>query len=396
MNTRPLNDQESENLAVLNSSGYTSILLFVTATGLQKNILDATEPMRRMLQREGIHDYSLQKQGPENKVLKQSIVLGSLRNEETKVSLYRPKTKLGDPRLWFSEFKRFAGADDACAVFVHHGVIYLLNLTRSNVASDLKKGIVSCSVQFIQEARERSGTVAKELLHLLRDIAAKGPLKAVCKGSTAIGRSVETALGIKINSSRLPDYKGIELKSGRSKLEGSETRANLFGCVADWHLSRMRSSKEILDRFGYHRDSEFKLYCSVYTTSANSQGLQLTMDMASNWLKEIFKGPPIEDVCVWDLSRLHKRLQEKHKETFWLKADSIRSGGCEYFSLKSVIHTSNPSSDQFDRLLENGTVSLDHLIKRKKSDKGPLFKIERKRLPELFLGQPRYYSLVDS
>jgi hypothetical protein len=121
------------------------------------------------------------------------------------------------------------------------------------------------------------------------------------------------------------------------------------------------------------------------------------MDMAANWLKEIFNGPPVEDVCVWDLSRLHQRLEEKHNETFWIKADSVLSSGNEYYELKSVVHTSKPSCDQFDRLLENGTVSLDHLIKKKKSacvEKGPLFKIERQRLPELFLGQPRRYSLL--
>ena len=397
MNTRPLSESESRNLAAINSSGCTSILLFVTATGLQKNILDATEPMRRMFLREGIHDYTTQAQGPENKVIKPTRVLGSLSNEQTSVSLYRPKTKTGDPRLWFSEFKRFANPDDVCAVFVHEGLIHLLNLTRSTVASDLERGVFSYAAQLIQDLGERRGSVTRELLTLLREIAAKGPLKAVCSGPTAIGRTIETALGIQINSSSSPDFKGIELKAGRSQIESRETRATLFACVADWHLSRLQSSQQILDRFGYHRENDFKLYCSVYTTKANSQGLRLSMDMAANWLKDIFNGPPVEDVCVWDLSRLHQRLEEKHNETFWIKADSVLSSGNEYYELKSVVHTSKPSCDQFDRLLENGTVSLDHLIKKKKSacvEKGPLFKIERQRLPELFLGQPRRYSLV--
>jgi len=398
MNTRPLDEVESRNLAALNSSGCSSVLLFVTATGLNKSILDATDPMRRMLLREGIHDYSLQGQGPENKVQRPTVVLGGVSNESTSVSLYRPKTKSGDPRLWFSEFKRYAEPDDVCAVFVHEGVIHLLNLTRSTVASDLQRGVFSYAAQFIQETRDREGLVARELLGLLRSIASQGPLKAVCEGATAIGRSIETALGIDINSSRNPDFKGIELKAGRSQILSRETRATLFACVADWHLSRLRSSQEILDRFGYQRQNDFKLYCSVYSTNANSQGLQLSVDLAANWLKEVFKGPPLEEVCVWELPRLHQRLQEKHNETFWIKADSIKTSSGEYFALKSVIHTSKPSSDQFDRLLENGTVSLDHLIKRKRSscvEKGPLFKIERPRLSELFLGAPRHYSLID-
>jgi hypothetical protein len=54
--------------------------------------------------------------------------------------------------------------------------------------------------------------------------------------------------------------------------------------------------------------------------------------------------------------------------------------------------------DQFGRLLMDGTVTMDHLIKRTSSggaaEKGPSFKIETPRLGELFLGEPRKYSLL--
>lgn len=80
------------------------------------------------------------------------------------------------------------------------------------------------------------------------------------------------------------------------------------------------------------------------------------------------------------------------------KAKSIQQRGGEWFQLESVTHTTRPSMDQFDRLLTDGTVTMDHLIKRKPSggaaEKGPLFKIETPRLGELFLGEPRKYSLV--
>ena len=398
MNTRPLDDLESRNLAALNSSGCDSVLLFITATGLEKAILDATEPMRKLLQREGVHDFSLHSKGQENKVVRPAIVLGSVSNDQTSVSLYRPNTKKGDPRLWFSEFKRYAGANDVCAVIVHEGTIHLLNLTKSSVAEDLTRGVQSYAARFIQDVRGQSSVIAVELLNLLKDIAAGGRLKAVCQGATSIGRSIEAALGIQINSSRNPDFKGIELKSGRSQILGRQTRATLFACVPDWNISQLKSSNEILTKYGYQRGEDFKLYCTVSSVRANSQGLQLTVETAQNWLKEVYRGQPDHEVCIWELDNLHNRLSAKHNETFWIKARSTKEGSQEYFQLESVTHTTRPSTDQFDRLLEDGTVTLDHLIKRKASgacvEKGPLFKIERPRLQELFLGQPHTYPLV--
>jgi hypothetical protein len=398
MNTRALEEHESKNLAALNASGCNSVLLFVTATALDKGILDATEPLRRLLRAAGVHDYQEQGQGPASKVIKQSVVLGDFANTQTNVSLYRPVTKKGDPRFWFSDFKRFVSAGDVCAVFVQSGMIYLLNLTRSRAADALALGIDTPISRFLLDAEVSANASAKELLRLLTAIAAAGPLKAICTGDTAVGRSIESALGIRINSSRNPDFKGIELKSGRSAIVSKETRATLFACVPDWRLSALKSSRAILERFGYERDGDFQLYCSVTTQRTNSQGLRLQMEDASDWLREFYAREPVEEVCIWRLDELHSRLEEKHRETFWVKAKSIQRCGSEWFELQSVTHTSRPSTQQFDRLLIGGAVTLDHLIKRKPSggahERGPLFKVDRQRLPELFLGEPRLYSLM--
>ncbi|TAG11292.1 MAG: MvaI/BcnI restriction endonuclease family protein [Verrucomicrobia bacterium] len=398
MNTRPLLDCEAKNLAALNTSGFNSVLLFVTATALDKSILDATEPMRNLLKIAGIHDYQAQGKGVGNKVFKQSVILGDLLNSPAKVSLYRPSTKNGDPRFWFYDFKKFVSAGEVCAVFVQSGIIYVLNLSRSKAAQAVASGTETPVSRFLLDAGTAANANATELLLLLTEIAAAGPLKAVCMGDTAIGRSIETALGIQINSSRNPDFKGIELKSGRSTILSKETRATLFACVPDWSLSALKSSRALLERFGYEREGNFKLYCSVTTRRANSQGLRLRLEDAFARLHEYYAHEPEEDVCIWNMDNLHSRLTEKHRETFWVKAKSIQRSGSEWFELQSVTHTSRPSMEQFDRLLLDGTVTLDHLIKRTPSggahERGPLFKVERQRLPELFLGEPRHYTLV--
>ena len=399
MNTRPLNEQESKNLAALNRAGCNSALLFVTETGLHKAILDATDPMRKLFCDAGVHDFSTQAQGPDNKVVKDAQILADTDFKSVSVSLYRPVTKKGDPRLWFYEFKRYASPNDVFAVFIHGKVIHALNLTRSALAQSIAAGVDNPVTKFFRQISSASSAISDELLQMLKKIAKAGPIKAECIGDTAIGRSIESALGIHINSSRNPDFKGIEIKSGRSSiLPSKENRATLFACVPDWDLSALKSSRAILENFGYERGSDFKLYCTITTQRANSQGLQFEVKEAERWLREFYAREPVREICIWRLDKLHERLAEKHRETFWVKAKSIQRGGNEWFQLESATHTTRPSLNQFDRLLTDGTVTMDHLIKRKANgrvtEKGPLFKIDRPRLGELFLGEPRSYSLL--
>lgn len=399
MNTRPLNEQESKNLAALNRAGCNSVLLFVTETGLHKAILDATEPMRKLLCDAGVHDFSTQAQGPDNKAVKEAQILTDNEFKTVSVSLYRPVTKKGDPRLWFYEFKRYAHSNDVFAVFIQRKAIHALNITRSSIAQSIAAGVDNPVTKFLRQVTSTSSAISDELLQLLKQIAKSGPIKAECVGDTAVGRSIESALGIRINSSRNPDFKGIEIKSGRSSiLPSKENRATLFACVPDWDLSALKSSRNILETFGYERGSDLKLYCTVTTQRANSQGLQFEVKEAEKWLREFYARSPVREICIWRLDRLHERLAEKHRETFWVKAKSIKRDDNEWFQLESATHTTRPSLNQFDRLLTDGTVTMDHLIKRKAdgrvSEKGPLFKIDRPRLGELFLGEPRNYSLL--
>lgn len=397
MNTRLLKAKESANLACLNRAGISSTLLYVTGTGLRKGILDATEPLRAMLKAARVHDYTLQGQGETNKKVLEATIHTADRPTPVGVSLYRPKTKKGDPRIWFYGFRQFTEPDDVYAVFVSRSQIHLLNLTQSPLADAMASGVQSELTRFFVVRAEAASAIASELVVRLRQLAANGPLEAVCEGDTAIGRSIETALGIRINSSRAPDYMGIELKSGRIPISGSETRATLFACVPDWSLSRCKSSWEILEEFGYARNGQFKLYCTVSSQRPNSQGLVFHVEEAQRWLRERYVNQRPKEVAVWRLSTLEECLAAKHKETFWIKARSVRIRRRERFELLSVTHTKNPNLPQLERMLKDGSVTMDHLIKRTSTggarEKGPLFKINRPRLKELFLGEPSQYSL---
>jgi hypothetical protein len=278
-------------------------------------------------------------------------------------------------------------------LFTHEKKLYFINLTDVSLKK-LEKDNFAFS--FLQSAKVDSTAVVNELLEALKTIASTGPIDSVCEGPTAIGRSIETALGIPINSARTPDFKGIEIKSGRSKISSKETRASLFACVPDWDISTCKSSAEILEKYGYERDGVFRLYCTVSTKSPNSQSLQLSIIPTEQKLHEFATRPSRTGVAVWRLDKLHDYLSQKHRETFWVKAKAEKHGGKERFHLQTAIHTRNPSLPQFDCLLEEGIITLDHLIKRKDKgvrEKGPLFKIKRNRIPDLFHSMPKMYSL---
>ncbi len=104
-------------------------------------------------------------------------------------------------------------------------------------------------------------------------------------------------------------------------------------------------------------------------------------------------------VAVWPGSTLRSRLHEKHAETFWINAKSLRLSDGEYFQLIDVVHTKSPILSQLIPLIINGQVTMDHLIKRtgndgKVTEKGPLFKINKRDL-ELLFPPPVSYSLKE-
>ncbi|MBK1828486.1 hypothetical protein JIN81_15745 [Haloferula rosea] len=365
----------------------------MTETGLQKNILDATAPHRELFRDNGFHCYDTQGQGEANKVTRDAVIFDHGQKVGIPIFLYRPKTKKGDPRFWLSRLRRFVDPGDVLAVFFHDGVPHFANLTKDDEVN-LEAPETDWD-RLLESLRLNYEAVGIELLGKLRDLAASGPIPADGTGDTSIGRTIETALGIQINSSQSPDYKGIELKSKRSR---SKTRNGLFAKVPDWRISDVGDFREMLERFGYPSPDGLRLYCTVSSKSPNSQGLLLRVDEDAEVLHELARSSAGDKaVCAWRLSTLHVKLQEKHRETFWIRADELKVGAQPCFQLTEVTHTKRPSNIQFDRLLSEGSVTVDHMIKMlptRVHERGPQFKVARGELHELFLGAPKIYDLT--
>ncbi len=389
----------TEAIRFFNTHSIEASYLVPTYVGLGKSIMDATSPLRVYLKDKNIHTYEGQIQGPEGKKIVESFFVTETNLIPTKASLYRPKAKgkEGDPRIWFSKLPLYAEANNLLGVVVFNNAIYVVNLSKPAILASTKDQNSPLNILF-RKINSTQSSVSEELLHKLREVASKGWIKTVTFGDTGIGATLEYFLGIQINSSKKPDYKGIEIKTKRITGLKAKTRSSLFAQVPDWSISSLKSSEQILDAYGYKRGDIKKLYCTVKATSPNPQGLVLKIDESRDILLERYEtNEDSRDVVAWRFEVLRNRLLTKHNETFWVGAATSNLGGIEHFHYQKVLHTRLPFASNFHTLCHEGVITLDHLIKRtpdgKVVEKGPLFKIKPSDLNLLF-PPPLQFSLV--
>jgi len=391
---RVLSDIEIERIKLLTEKSVELCLIEPTATALEKHIMDATGAVRAYFKNKGIHDYELQEQGAsENGVQIETILISEATILKTNTSLYRPKAKGkgGDPRIWISKLPAFARANDILGIIAFDKTLYILNITQLDLDKLIESKIANPLQELVNEINQLSNVVADELLIKLKAIASKGFVPALLQADTSIGRTLEHLLGISMNSSRTPDYKGIELKAAR---ENKGTRKGLFAKTPDWELSKFKSRSEILDAFGYWEKGVFRLYNTIRATGRNAQGLILRTDYELDYLYENSDKKEVGDFLVWKLEVLRNALATKHKETFWIKAQSKKEDGNEYFLFKSVEHTKGPLLNQFGLLIDIGAITLDYPMKRLPDgsviDKGCNFKLKPTALNLLFPPSSKY------
>lgn len=392
---RPFNAFEERNIAYLVNHNVDFTLVQITATGLKKSILDATAPMRTYFLEKEIHNYSEQLQGTEHKLLVSTKILDEEHIYQTKTSLYRPVTKKGDPRLWIYELGCHTNADDIHAICVFNKEFFVINITRTDIAKCCESSIPTPLKEFIEEFYAHYSVVADELLAFFR--SHKGEwFESEVTADTGIGRTIETMLGIHPNPNKAPDYKGIELKSHREKR--SSKKNVLFTQTPEWELSKLKSGRDIVAQYGYPDKATGKTTYqnTVQCGQPNSQGLGLNLNQIKEWLELQHYDDKVDDVAVWTLQKLHQRLGEKHRETFWIAVDNDFQDGKEYFRYRSIEHTRNPILSQFDVLLESAIITVDLLLCRPSGHGDTYsFKIKKKGMPMLFPESITYQILTE-
>lgn len=379
----------------------TSVAFLVpTPTGYEKSIMDATKPLRELLKFAKVHDYEKQGQGQENKVIIESHFVTKDDVINTTASLYRPNTKHGDPRIWFSDLKKYCKPCNLLAILVFNKELYVINLSDKEIQESLfKKGHV---FSYLELSLNEYISTAEELLEKLHEIHRRGFIPSVTAGDPGVGDTLENALGISRNNSKSPDYKGIELKATRISKNGEKrtvTRSTLFTKVPDSGLSY----SEILDKYGKvqiprgQTEPRKQIYETLSTKKYNAYGLKLVVDYDADKLNLIDDAQPTPNlVSSWDLDILRKTLLTKHPETFWVKAASELREDWEYFRYDKVVHTRNPNALLLAPLIDNGEITADLAAHIKPDgsyrDHGLLFKILPQNIHDL-LGEEKKYDL---
>lgn len=388
---RQFNAFEERNIRFLVNKQVAFATLQITETGLRKSIMDATAPVRTYLLEKGIHDYESQPQGPDHKLFVETFILTECESIATHASLYRPVTKKGDPRIWVSNIKKYISADEIFVLIAHGQKLYVINISRIDIEKSYSSCIVNPIRDLINAINSIATSISDELLGLIRDRMSDW-MPSQLLADTGIGRTVETLLGIPMNDSKQPDYKGIELKSKR---ERAKVRSNLFTQTPNWELSQLKSGKAIVDRYGYIPEGydHKTLHVTLSALKPNPQGMGLNVNVDKDWLeaneyrmtvndKGIYE--KLKDISVWQLIDLHKRLLTKHRETFWIDVDSTIRGSQEFFRVTTIEHTKNPIPSQFDTLLAQGKITVDFLLCRKTGGDTFSFKVGNKDRHLLF------------
>jgi len=394
---------EAERLLV--PLGVTAAYLAPTATALKKSIIDAIEPVRSLLRRDGIHDFGEQAQGTQHKVNLPILLFAGGRSHRSEISLYRPATGDGDPRLWISDLKKRIQPRNLLALVVIDASLVLICMSHPTTREQIRDESSELGAM-LAGAGKSADAVLQRMLRELRVVGEAGWMRATHNGDTAVGMTLESFLGVPPNSARSPDFLGFELKAKVLKPDEAEpkdstTRQTLFACVPDWDLSKVTSSKALLDAYGYpDQEGTYsrRLNCTVSALKPNSQGLVFAIDHSHGHLVEYCeRDGDRQEVVRWRGERLEQRLAKKHAQTAWVYARETTLGGHRHFRFTKAMISSAPREGAFLNLVEGGVLSMDHLSSRLHSgqvrEKGPLFKMKAADLGLLFPIR-HHFSLV--
>jgi hypothetical protein len=350
-----------------------------TATGLSKSIFDAHSSFRRYLSTTKIHNYSRQKQGPQyKKLIPIKFVARSGVLIPMQLSLYRPVTKTGDPRVWVKGIKQYLKPGNLVALFKIGSELFVINTSDPLLWKTITKKN-SPLYKLLENSINSFSSIENELLQKLRIIEKRKWItsKSSAPNSTkAIGHTLEKLLGIPPNSSPFPDYNGIEIKATNSGSSSAPThgRFTLFGLAPNWKISPIKSEAELVDKYGYEsvKHGAKALQVTVKHTS-NNQNLYLDYNSKKDLLENNFKcGRTMQNMVNWELSSIKSALIQKHRKTFWVLANrrkNTKTGKFE-FHYHTVIATSDPFLNNFTVLVLSDIISLDYVVKQKVNTQG--------------------------
>ncbi len=222
----------------------------------------------------------------------------------------------------------------------------------------------------------------EELVGKIREINLRGPIAAEGRGSGRYGLALERELGIEKNSSKAPDFKGIEIKTKASaKLQTlfSRTPSRYTGCA---------NALDVLHTHGYDKKGRRQLYTSM-TSKGDSLGFSI--QLAEHYISVVRNN---EEIMQYDNERLEQALISKHTESAFVTVQTHDQGATCTFD--SLVHCKQPSFARLRELIDTGHIYLDFTLSVKNGkarDHGFLWRINGTEIEAIFAETHKYNLL---
>lgn len=210
-----------------------------------------------------------------------------------------------------------------------------------------------------------------------QEIKNMGFIRTQRKGTTGIGYTLETLLGIMENNNTTPDIEGAELKTHRNNVNGLITLFTFNNKV--WKMPPLQAVKKYGSR---DKNGRLGLYYTM-SLKPNSAGLFLFTDKKEISVRHLSG----DIIAVWQLKDLAKRFLQKIPSLIFVSTFSEERDGIEYFHYyrAQLMQGTSPETlyDQFCagnilvdlRLHDKGTMARNH---------GTGFRTYENKLPLLF------------
>ena len=124
---RELSELEKQNEEFLVNKRISFTTVMMTHNILSHSIFDANKQIVKYLKEQGLHDYDLQKNGKDERVMIKTHILTFTEDVLSKSSLYKAVTR-GDKRMWFgAAVLPYTDDNDIFAIIAHEGGLYIIN-----------------------------------------------------------------------------------------------------------------------------------------------------------------------------------------------------------------------------------------------------------------------------
>lgn len=118
-------EKQNEEFLVYKRISFTTVMM--THNILSHSIFDANKQIVKYLKEQGLHDYDLQKNGKDERVMIKTHILTFTEDVLSKSSLYKTVTR-GDKRMWFgAAVLPYTDDNDIFAIIAHEGELYIIN-----------------------------------------------------------------------------------------------------------------------------------------------------------------------------------------------------------------------------------------------------------------------------